>query len=332
MSRNISKESLYGNLHWKKRTFSTPKTTRWISFAKKKHLHLKKKDAPKNTWTETVYQKNSEESHQNKSEERSLPKTFRRDISSKKINVFEEKFLPKKKRKSYKNSKQKIICRKTTQRKLCIFQEKTLRNKIWRDICNWIRAEKSLPKNVWEEILTKSLQEISPAKNLRREISSKESQEQIHEISEKKSLQKQPSRDISKISLKRNFYRTSIWQFFFRNTIPKESQRIFYQVIFHLNKIHQKAHQKLSPQNFWRWISTQKILPEKTFLQQNLEYKHQPTNSWRNVSTKKIWQGISTNKNHPDGNSLPKKPEDKSLPKKSLKKRFYQKSWRRNLY
>lgn len=105
----------------KKGRSPTPKTTRWISFAKKKHLHLKKKDAPKNTWTETVYQKNSEESHQNKSEERSLPKTFRRDISSKKINVFEEKFLPKKKRKSYKNSKQKIICRKTTQRKLCIF-------------------------------------------------------------------------------------------------------------------------------------------------------------------------------------------------------------------
>lgn len=47
MSRNISKESLYGNLHWKKRTFSNPKNNKMNLFRKEETSALKKKRCSK---------------------------------------------------------------------------------------------------------------------------------------------------------------------------------------------------------------------------------------------------------------------------------------------
>ena len=67
---------------------------------------------------------------------------------------------------------------------------------------------------------------------------------------------------------------------------------------------------------------------EKTFLQQLLEYKHQPTNFWRNVSTKKTEkESLIIRRNHPDGNSLPKNPEENSLPQKIWRNVSTKKVW-----
>ena len=130
---------------------SPPQKTRWISITKKKNICTSKikKDAPKKTWTETVYQKTLKNPYQNISEERSLPKNFRRDISTKRIS--EDNFIPKTNRETVlpKNLTWNIFAKKTAQRTLCNFSKRNLyERKLKRYLYVKIREEKSLPKNV----------------------------------------------------------------------------------------------------------------------------------------------------------------------------------------
>ena len=301
------------------------------------HLKIQKKCSKKNLdrklstrkTLKNPFQKNicREISTKEISEETSPPRKYSiwREFSTKKKRKSDKKiryYLPKK------------FCRKI----LAFFsREISTKQNLKRYLYVKIREEKSLPKDVWRDISTKKSQETSPAKNLRREISSKESlKKKIHEISKKKSLPKQPSRDSSKISLKRNLYQTSIWEVFFTRNCLKEycTERTsgdFLPNYIPVKKDYQKTYQKLSPQNIWRWISTQKTFPEKT-LKKSFYNKSSNTNINPKICEetslpKKIWKGISTRKNHPDGNSLPKKPEDKSLPKKIWRNDSTKKIW-----
>jgi len=260
-------------------------------------------------------------------------------------------FYQRKKESLTKTANKKLSAEKLRRESFAFFQEKSLRNKIWRDICNWIRAEKSLPKNVWEEILTKSLQEISPAKNLRREISSKESQEQIHEISEKKSLQKQPSRDISKISLKRNFYRTSIWQFFFpeyytkrisedflpsyipfKQNPPKSSSEIVTAKFLKMDLYSKNpARKNVSTTKPWIQTSTHKFLKKRLYQKNMTRNLYKQKSSGRKFSTQKTWRQISTQKKSEE-TFLPEKLEKESLLKIIWRENFSQKTMKTNLY
>ena len=115
--------------------------------------------------------------YQNISEERSLPKNFRRDISTKRIS--EDNSIPKTNRETVlpKNLRCNIFCqKKTTQRTLCNFFKRNLYGTKSEEIFVPESVQRNLYQKMFEKkILTKSLQEISPAKKLRREISSKES-------------------------------------------------------------------------------------------------------------------------------------------------------------
>ena len=216
-----------GNFYPKKIEGTSPKNLCTETFTEKKghspsiakknlHLKIQEKMFQKKPEQETVYQKNSEESLPKNIWRESLPKKYRKRHPHRENIVFEDNFLPK--RRECPTKKIKYYLPKKFCRKILAFfsREISTKQNLKRYLYVKIREEKSLPKNVWRDISTKKPQETSPAKNLRREISSKESlKKKIHEISEKKSLPKPPSRDSSKISLKRNLYQTSIWEVFF---------------------------------------------------------------------------------------------------------------------
>ena len=95
------------------------------------HYVFSQKDAPKIPEPKQSTKKTLKNPYQNISEERSLPKNFPRDISTKRIS--EDNSIPKTNRETVlpKNLRCNIFCQKNyAENSLQFFQEKSLRNKI----------------------------------------------------------------------------------------------------------------------------------------------------------------------------------------------------------
>ena len=218
------------------------------------------------------------------------------------------------------------------QRNLCNFPSREISTKQnWRYICTSKPVKRNLYQKMFENaFLPKSLrrhlqqriwEEKSKGTNLSRKKVTKSLKRNLYQNNPP-----DPSRDISKISLKRHFYQTSIWEvFFFRNTIPKEPHRGFSTKLYSRKKrLPKNSSEIVTAKNLKMDLYSKNLSrknSEEKFLQQIFEYKNQPN---KNVWTKKhekeslqekiIWTEII----------YPKKPEDKSLPKNTLKRNLYE--------
>ena len=240
MWRNISKESLYRNLHWEKGTFFTPKNQA-ESLSQRRRTCTKNQKMLKKIPQQKLSTKKLWRVPAKKYQKRNLyERYFGRDIPTpRKYSIWREISTKEKKRKPYKKTNKKLSGEKIGQRNLCIFsREISTKQNVKRYSYLKIREEKSLPKNVWRDISTKKSQETSPAKNLRREIYSKESlknkstkslKRNLYQNNSPKTSPKFLSREIStKQAFERFFSLETVW----RNAIPKEPQGMFYQITF----------------------------------------------------------------------------------------------------
>ena len=182
----------------RKRNILHPKKSSWISLTKKKNLHKKSKNAQKNTSTETVYQKTLKSPCQKISEEKSLRKIFRkRHPHTKKIQYLKRNFYQRKKKKALQKKQIKnYLAKKLGRETFAFFQEKSLRNKMWRDIRTSKFVKRNLYQKMFEEtFLPKSLkrhlqQRIWEGKSIAKNLSRTNPRNLWKEISTKTTLQR----------------------------------------------------------------------------------------------------------------------------------------------
>ena len=316
----------------KKRDIPHPKKSRWISITKKKSAPKKYLNRKLST------RKTLKNPYQKLSEEKSLPKIFQRDISTKviylKINLFqkESRESPTKKsqmfffrQKSYaKKSLQFSFKRNLYETKLKIYlYVKTVKRNLYQKMFENAFLPKSLRRHLQQRIW----EEKSKGTNLSRKKVTKSLKRNLYQNNPP-----DPSRDISKISLKRHFYQTSIWEVFFfgilyrtkephrgfstklysrKKRLPKNSSEIVTAKKIEDGSLLKKSFQK----KLWRKVSTTNLWIQK------FEYKNQPN---KNVWTKKHEKESLQDKNIWTEIIYPKKPEDKSLPKNTLKRNLYE--------
>jgi len=245
-----------------------------------------------------------------------------------------------------------MFCQKSCAEKpLQFFSREISTKQNWRGICTSKSVHSVSTKKMFEKtFLTKSLkrhlqQRIWEEKSLVKK-SRKNPLNLWREISTKK-----PSRDISKISLKRNFYRTSIWQFFFpeyytkrisedflpsyipfKQNPPKSSSEIVTAKFLKMDLYSKNpARKNVSTTKPWIQTSTHKFLKKRLYQKNMTRNLYKQKSSGRKFSTQKTWRQISTQKKSEE-TFLPEKLEKESLLKIIWRENFSQKTMKTNLY
>ena len=197
MWRNISKESLYRNLHWEKGTFFTPKNQA-ESLSQRRRTCTKNQKMLKKIPQQKLSTKKLWRVPAKKYQKRNLyQRYFGRDIPTpRKYSIWREISTKEKKKALQKKQIKNYLAKKLGRETFAFFQEKSLRNKMWRDIRTSKFVKRNLYQKMFEEtFLPKSLkrhlqQRIWEGKSIAKNLSRTNPRNLWKEISTKTTLQR----------------------------------------------------------------------------------------------------------------------------------------------